>query len=84
MDSQTIFNLVVAVGLPALGWALRMIYDDVKTLNRDLAVHKVEAAKEYATKDDLNSLVDRMSRGFESIGEKMDRVLERLERKADR
>jgi len=84
MDAQTVFNLVVGVGLPALGWALRMIYDDVKLLGKDLASHKIEAAKEYATKDDLNTLVDRMSRGFETLGEKLDRALERLERKADR
>lgn len=84
MDGQTIFNLVVGVGLPALGWALRMIFDDVRALGRDLSSHKVEAAKEYATKEDLNTLVDRVARGFETIGEKMDRVLERLERKADR
>ena len=84
MDFQLLFNLVVGVGLPALGWALRTMVSDIREVSKDLTTHKVEAAKEYATKDELSGWGERMDVSFRIVGEKIDRVLERLERKADR
>lgn len=77
MDFQTLFNIVVTVGLPALGWALRSLYDDIRNLSNTLTAHQVEVATEYAKKDDLARSVDRLD-------EKLDKILDRLDRKADR
>lgn len=73
MDFQTVFNLVVMVGLPTLGWAMRTIYEDVKELSQSVNSHKVEVARDYATNHDLGR-----------IEEKLDRILEKVERKVDR
>jgi len=73
MDFQTVFNLVVLVGLPTLGWAMRTIYEDVKELSEKVNLHQLVVARDYATNSDLGK-----------IDEKLDRILEKLERKADR
>lgn len=73
MDFQTVFNLVVLVGLPTMGWAMRTIYEDVKRLSEKVNDHQLIVARDYATNSDLGK-----------IDEKLDRILEKLERKADR
>lgn len=70
---QTIFNLVVAVALPAIGWFAREIFDDVKMVKASLNEHKVEVAKTYATNSDMTRIED-----------KLDRILDKIERKQDR
>jgi len=73
MDFQTVFNLVVLVGLPTLGWAMRTLYDDVKELSSKVNEHQLIVARDYATNSDLGK-----------IDAKLDRILEKIERKADR
>jgi hypothetical protein len=73
MDFQTVFNLVVIVGLPAMGWAMRTIFEDIRNLNEKIAEHQVMVARDYATNSDLGR-----------IEAKLDRILERIDRKADR
>lgn len=73
MDFQTVFNLVVLVGLPALGWAMRTIYEDLRRLSDTVHEHKLEVAREYATNSDLGK-----------IDAKLDRILEKMEHKVDR
>jgi len=73
MDFQTVFNLVVLVGLPTMGWALRTIFEDVRALSNKVNEHQLIVARDYATNSDLGR-----------IDEKLDKILEKLERKADR
>lgn len=56
-----------------MGWVLRTLYDAIRSLEGDLAAHKVDVARTYAPNADLARLED-----------KIDRVLDKLERKADR
>ena len=77
MEFQTLFNLVAGVGLSALGWALRTMYDDIKGLGRDLNDHKVEMARDYTKVTDFDRLDER-------INEKLDRIIDKLDSKADK
>lgn len=73
MDLQPFWNTLLAGGMAAMGWVLRSIYTAIKALEDDLTRHKVDAARTYSTKGDLTRIED-----------KIDRILERIDRKADR
>ena len=73
MDPHVIWNGILTVVMGAGGWVLKTIYDALKSLERDLSAHKIEVARDYVTNEDLSR-----------IENKLDRVLDKLERKADR
>lgn len=64
---QPILNILGAGGLAALGWLGRTLYDSIRALEKDLAQHKHEVARDYVTNNEL-----------ERIEDKLDRILERL------
>ena len=67
MDIQHLIDFILAAIMAAIGWASKTIYGAVKALEIDLAAHKVEVARDYATNADL-----------QNIDKKLDRILERL------
>lgn len=73
MEPHTLWNTLLTAGIAGMGWVLRTLYDALRSLETDLADHKVEVARTYAPNADLARLED-----------KIDRVLDKLERKADR
>lgn len=78
------FHIVVASLLGSGGWFMRYQNARITKLERDLVEHKVEAAKSYVTKPDLERLegkIDGLRGAFDaSIG----RVMDRLDGKADK
>lgn len=73
MEPQNVWNVLLTGGMATVGWVLRTLYSALRELEKDLSAHKTESAKTYATNDDMGR-----------IEGKLDRILERLERKADR
>lgn len=73
MEPHTLWNTLLTAGIAGIGWVLRTLYDALRSLETDLAAHKVDVARTYAPNADLARLED-----------KIDRVLDKLERKADR
>jgi len=73
VEPHTLWNVLLTTAIGAGGWVLKSIYSAIKSLETDLAGHKVEVAKTYAQNADLSRLED-----------KIDRVLDKLDRKADK
>lgn len=73
MDPQAFFNVVGGGALAALGWFARTLYAAIEGLKSDFGEHKVDVAKTYATRLDLIR--------FE---EKLDKILTKVEAKADK
>lgn len=73
MEPQSIWNVLLSAGMAAGGWVLRTLYSAIRDLEKDLGAHKTSAALTYATNADMARIED-----------KLDRILERIERKADR
>lgn len=73
MDLQHAIDTLLAACLAAVGWIVRTLHGDVKSLSDELTSHKVEVAKTYATNADITRIED-----------KLDRILDKLERKADK
>lgn len=77
MDWQTGFDVMLSIAAAALGYMMRKIDERTEALQRDLAAHKVDVAKSYVTRSEVTE-------GFEKIYDKLDRLIERLDKKADR
>lgn len=77
MDLQAILNMTAAVAFSAAGWFGRQLWDAVAALRLDLHKLEKELPVYYVRKDEFS---DHMHR----IETKLDRIVERLEGKADR
>jgi hypothetical protein len=77
MQFQDILNLVGGALLLGVGWWCREIWDSVKSLKTGLQSIEVDLAKNYATKSDINSRLDK-------IDNVLERIFDRLDGKADK
>ena len=72
MEFQSIFNLVGGAILCAVGWWCREIWDSVKTLKNSLQDVEVDLAKNYVSKAEINSRLDRIDNILEKIFDRLD------------
>ena len=77
MHSQDLFNTALGVGLAAMGWFARQLWEAVKELRGDL--HRIEAdlPKTYVMRSELDKRMDHIEHMFQ-------RIYDKLEGKADK
>jgi hypothetical protein len=72
MDFQSIINLIGGAILCAVGWWCREIWDSVKSLKNSLQDVEVDLAKNYVSKAEINSRLDRIDNILEKIFDRLD------------
>ena len=77
MDMQAILNTAAAVAFSVAGWFGRQLWEAMASLRRDLHKLEKDLPVYYVRKDEFT---DHMQR----IENKLDRIFEKLEGKADR
>lgn len=77
MDWQSAFNIAAAMLGGIGGWLMKSLWSAVERMRRDLAEMERSMHSEFLRKDDFNIVIVR-------IETKLDRIVERLEDKADR
>ena len=84
MDHQTLFNIGIGIISGMLGWWLNNVWASLKELqaaDRELAekVASIEilVAGQYVTRDEFNNVLNQ-------VFTKLDRIIEKLNEKADR
>ena len=77
MDWQTGFDVVLGIAAAALGYMMRKVDERTEATQRDLAQHKVKVAEVYVTRTEV-------SEGFQTIYDKLDKISDKLDKKADR
>jgi hypothetical protein len=80
MDANTLlllFNIVVGVCGALGGWWLKTVWDNQVELARDLVQLRAHITETYARRDDFKNTVD-------ALFAKLDRIEEKLDRKADK
>jgi hypothetical protein len=84
MNEQTVFNVLIGIVCSGMGWYMKTIFDSVKDLqhtDKELAekVGQIEilVAGHYCKKDDL----EKMSH---AIFAKLDRIEDKIDKKADK
>ena len=77
MEFQPVFNLVGGAVLVAVGWWCKEIWDSVKTLKEDIKQIEIDLPKNYVSKADIESRLDK-------IDATLERIFDKLENKADK
>ena len=72
MDAQTVVNLVGGAILVAVGWWCKEIWDSVKSLKEDIRAIEVDLPKNYVSKLDIDSRLDKIDQVLERIFDKLD------------
>ena len=77
MSFQDMFNLVGGAILVAIGWWCKEIWDSVKTLKDDLKSIEVDLPKNYVSKSEINSRLDKIDNVLERIFDKLDEKVDK-------
>ena len=77
MEFQPVFNLVGGAILVAVGWWCKEIWNSVKSLKEDIRAIEVDLPKNYVSKADIESRLDK-------IDATLERIFDKLENKADK
>lgn len=77
MDTQTLINFATGSFLALLAWLARTLWDAVTKLKDDLHRVELELPTSYVRKEDFSD-------ALKSISDKLDRICDRLDDKADK
>jgi len=72
MEFQPIFNLIGGALLCAIGWWCREIWDSVKKLKENIQSIEVDLPKNYVSKSDIETRLDKIDQVLERIFDKLD------------
>ena len=85
---QTLFNLAVALAGALGGWWMKVIWDSVKEMQRDMREIERELPENYVRKDDFKDVVREIRQDMKDGFNKMDATLgllfKKLEQKEDK
>lgn len=77
MDLQSLLNLTLGSGVAVIGWLARTLWDAVQALRKDLSSLREEIAEDRVHKDDFKEL-------SQTIMRKLDKIEDKIDRKADK
>ena len=76
-SAQVLINIIGGISLSVLGWLGKTVWDAVQNLKEDIQHIEVELPTHYVRKDDM---ADR----FDKLEGMINRLFEKLEKKADK
>lgn len=77
MDWQTLINIGAGTLLGLMGWFARELWDIVKEIKEDVQKLEVKIAREYTTHADMSARFDKI----EGI---LERIFDKIDKKADK
>jgi hypothetical protein len=77
MEFQPIFNLIGGALLCAIGWWCREIWDSVKKLKENIQSIEVDLPKNYVSKSDIETRLDKIDQVLERIFDKLDEKVDK-------
>jgi hypothetical protein len=84
MDYQVLFNIVFAIAGGLCGWVLNNMTKAIERLDADVRdMPKTYVAKED-WREDMKTLKDDMTKGFDKIDKTLGTIFKRLEGKEDK
>lgn len=72
MDWKEIVVGLLGIGLPALGWMLRTVWEDLREHQQDLQDYKLHVADNYVKRSEVDDLRSTIEKQFERIHERLD------------
>lgn len=83
VDQSTI-NIIFTTAIGAAGWFARQLWEAVQVLKKDLHQLEVDLPVHYVRREELDKRMDHIETMFQRIYDKIERVEEKLNAKADR
>lgn len=77
MEFQPMFNFIGGAILVVVGWWCKEIWDSVKALKEDIKQIEIDLPKNYVSKTDIESRLDK-------IDATLERLFDRLDSKVDK
>jgi len=74
---HTIWNAILSVGVSAVGFILKSMYDEVKRLQVLINKTREEIAREYVTKSEVHADINRVMDRLDRLESKIDRLMEK-------
>jgi hypothetical protein len=88
MESQMVFNWIVAFAGAAGGWILKIIWDAIQDLKKDLKGMDSKMHDDFVRRDDFKDAMAEhkadMQNGFREVKELIGLLFKKLENKADK
>lgn len=80
MSPEMIWSALLTAGLGFVGWVLKSYADEVTRLQILLNRTREEMAKEYVTKAEVHTDINRVIIRLEALDAKIDRLIERTQK----
>ena len=77
MEMDALINVGLTAAIGGLGWWLKSQHDELGRVRILLNRTREELAKEYVSKVENNTVMDRGMDSFDRLEEKIDRLMER-------
>jgi hypothetical protein len=77
MQPEMIWNLILTAALGFFGWVMKSYADEQKRIQILLNRTREELAKEYVTKAEVHTDINRVMLRLEALDAKIDRLIER-------
>jgi Tfp pilus assembly protein PilO len=77
MEMDALINVGLTAAIGGLGWWLKSQHDELGRVQILLNKTREELAKEYVSKVENNTVMDRVMDRFDRLEEKIDRLMER-------
>ncbi len=75
-ETKIVWQFVLTGLLGVVGWLMKSAIEDIRRVEKQLAEHKTEVAKSYATKIDMLENTRQVMGRFDRLEEKIDRLVE--------
>lgn len=78
MDIDTLWSASLTILIAAGGWVIRSWHEELQRLQILLNRTREELAKEYVTKSEVHTDINRVISRLEALDHKIDRLMERV------
>ncbi len=75
-ETKLVWQLILTGLLGIVGWVMKSAIEDIRRVEKQLADHKTDVAKSYATKIDMLENTRQVMGRFDRLEEKIDRLVE--------
>lgn len=88
MEGQILFNILIAVSGGLGGWILKMIWDAVSELRKDMKELNREVNQDFVRREDFREAIVEvkadMKEGFREVKDMISLLFDRVHEKADK
>jgi uncharacterized coiled-coil DUF342 family protein len=88
MDSQAVFDWIVGIGGVIVGWALKMIWEAIRDVRKEIKELDNQMHSDFVRRDDFKEAVrdikNDMKEGFNKVDATLGLIFKKLDQQNDR